>query len=90
MSYLDKLKRLEQVESATVDLVIDDKVIAVLIDSTVLDAPLWFSFSQDFDPKDGIPVFYADELDVLKDKPISTLRKIYETKKAGPGYRVRQ
>lgn len=74
-----------------VDRIIDDRTIAVLIDSAVLGAPVWFSFSADFDPGDGIPVFYADELCFLKDKPISTLRKIYESKKTfGPGTRVRQ
>ena len=66
-------------------------MVAVLIDSTVLNAPLWLAFKPDFNPGDGVPVFYADELDVLKNKPIETLRKIYETKRAfGPGSRVRQ
>jgi hypothetical protein len=65
-------------------------VIAVLIDSSIVGAPLWFSFSPDFDPCDDIPVFYSAELPFLKDKPAATLRKIYETKKAFPGTRVRQ
>jgi hypothetical protein len=76
-------------EPPAVDLVIDDKVITVLIDSAVWGAPLWFSFSSDFHPCDGIPVFYADELELLKNKAVSTLRKIYETKLAfGAGTRV--
>jgi hypothetical protein len=79
------------VERPTIDHIIDDRTIAVLIDSTVLGAPLWFAFDPAFDPGDRIPVFYADELAMLKDKPVSTLRKIYETKKScGIGYRVRQ
>ena len=64
---------------------------AVLIDSAVLDAPLWFAFKPDFNPGDDVPVSYADERDLLKDKPVETLRKIYQTKKtSGPWTRVRQ
>jgi hypothetical protein len=67
------------------------KTVAVLIDSTIIGAPLWFSFSDDFDPGNGIPVFYSDELRALKTKRAATLRKIYATKKAfGPGTRVRR
>jgi hypothetical protein len=67
------------------------KVRAVLIDSEILGAPFWFAFDESFDPADGIPVFYPDELQFLKDKPAATLRKIYETKRAfGLGTRVRQ
>jgi hypothetical protein len=73
------------------DDVLDERITAILIDSTLLGAPLWFSFIADFDPGDGVPVFYADELCLLKDKPIRTLRKIYETKRTfGKGARVRQ
>jgi len=75
----------------TIDAIIDDRTVAVLIDSQALGSLLWFAFDRDFDPADGIPVFYADELDLLKDKPLATLQKIYETKKTfGPGTRVRQ
>ena len=67
------------------------KVQAVLIDSEVLSAPLWLAFDAEFDPGDGLPVFYAAELQFLKDKPAATLRKIYETKLAfGRGARVIQ
>ena len=67
------------------------RMVAVLIVSTVLSAPLWLAFKADFNPGDGIPVFYADELELLKNKPIETLRKIYETKRSfGPGTLVRQ
>jgi hypothetical protein len=71
------------------------QTIAVLIDSTVFGAPVWFAFDPAFDPADGIPVFYADELALLKNKHISTLRLMYETKRSstrssGLGTRVRQ
>ena len=64
---------------------------AVLIDSEVIGAPLWLAFRESFDPGDGIPVFYPDDLQFLKSKSPETLRKIYETKRAfGPGCKVRQ
>ena len=65
-----------------------DKISALLIDSDL--GPLWLAFLDDFCPGDEIPVFYPDELQFLKDKPATTLRKIYETKCAfGLGTRVR-
>lgn len=64
---------------------------AVLIDSEVLSAPLWLAFDAEFNPGDGLPVFYADEIQFLRNKPAATLRKIYETKLAfGRGARVIQ
>jgi hypothetical protein len=80
-------------EQTAVDQIIncDDKVVAVLIDSTILGAPIWFAFDESFDPGDDTPVFYGDELDCLKDKPATIMRKIYETKRAfGLKTRVRQ
>jgi len=92
MSYLDKLKRLEQVEPAAVDLVIDDKVIAVLIDSTVLGACIWLAFDDAFDPKDGQAVFYTHELEILKTKTPEQLQKIHalRLRAVGLGTKVRQ
>ena len=67
------------------------EIVAVEIASEVLGADIWLAFRANFNPSDGIPVFYPDELQHLKDKSVETLRKIYETKKAfGPGTRVRQ
>ena len=64
---------------------------AVLIHSSILDADLWLAFDQTFNPGDGVPVFYPDDLQFLKSRSPETLRKIYETKRAfGPGYKVRQ
>ena len=71
--------------------VAEGRIIAIEIESTVLGATIWFAFDDDFDPKDGIPVFYSDELELLKNKSVETLRKIYLTKKTfGPGTRVCQ
>jgi hypothetical protein len=54
---------------------------AVLIDSDILGGPIWFSFFPEFNPRDGVPVFYADELCLLKDRPLSTLRRIMKQKR---------
>ncbi|HEX9262839.1 MAG TPA: hypothetical protein VF977_00600 [Candidatus Binatia bacterium] len=90
MALLLELKAIKS-ETSAVEQIIDDRTVAVLIDSTVLGAPIWFAFSADFDPGDGIPIFYADELALLKNKPVATLRKIYDTKKTfGRCTRVRQ
>lgn len=81
----------EEPSNAVPARVTEGRIIAVEICSTVLEAHVWLSFADDFNPQDGQAVFYADELQLLKDKSASTLRKIYETKKTfGPGTRVRQ
>ena len=100
MSYLELAKKIQaeiklsadvRTESPAVGCVIDENVIAILIDSTVLGAPVWFAFSRAFEPGDEVPVFYADELEFLKNKPAATLRKIYETKRTfGQRTRVTQ
>ena len=69
----------------------DGEIIAVEVCSAVLETHIWLAFDDGFDPGDGIPIFYADELELLKNKPVATLRKIYETKKSfGKRTRVRQ
>jgi hypothetical protein len=67
-----------------------DNVQAVLIASTVLGADIWLAFRDDFDPGDGLAVFYADELEFLRDKSPQTLREIHKVKLAFGGGRVRQ
>jgi len=68
----------------------EGRIVAVLISSMVLGADVWFSLDDSFDPGDGLAVFYADELEFLKNKDAQTLRKIHETKLAfGPASRVR-
>jgi|RhiMetdeSRZDD1v2_1073273.scaffolds.fasta_scaffold132726_2 hypothetical protein len=71
----------------------EGRIVAVLITSEVLGADIWFALTDDWrpDPGDQTPVFYAHELEFLKNKDMGTLRKIYATKLAfGPGSRVRQ
>lgn len=69
----------------------EGRILAVLIASAVLGANIWFALDDSFNPDDGLAVFYAHELEFLRNKDPETLRKIYETKLAfGPGSRVRQ
>ena len=96
MSYLELAKKIQAglksvPESAPATDPTEGRIIAVCICSKILQAHIWLTFDEGFDPGDGLPVFYPDELQFLKEKPAATLRKIYESKVAfGPGTRVRQ
>jgi hypothetical protein len=98
MSYLDIAKKAKedfrkgqsQPEPVVADPT-EGRIIAVKINSQVLAADIWFALDDSFNPGDGLAVFYADELEFLKNKDTRTLRKIHETKVAfGPGSRMRQ
>ena len=96
MSYLEKLKRLEQAkpkaeQQAAADPVWSDpdivsthiedgEIIAIEICSKVLEAHIWLAFDDGFDPGDGQAVFYADELPFLKTKTPEQLKKIHALK----------
>ena len=62
--------------------VIDGTVRAVLIDSTVIGAPVWFAFDDGFTSGDDIPVFFASELQFLRQMTEAELRRRYEDKRA--------
>jgi hypothetical protein len=68
----------------------EGRVIAYLIASEVLGCDIWFAFDDDFNPGDGLAVFYPDELPFLATKDAETLREIHKYKLAFPGARVRQ
>lgn len=68
----------------------EGRIIAVEICSNVLDAHVWLTFDDDFNPSNGQAVFYADEIPFLKTKDAETLREVYKVKLAFPGSRVRQ
>ena len=98
MSYLDtvrktkeELKLKQAAETSTGDLS-DGQIIAVLIDSTVLGAVIWFAVRDDWrpDPGDSTPVFYASELPALRTKTPEQLRQIFNVKSATGGGMVRQ
>jgi hypothetical protein len=72
-----------------VDQIIDEHTIAVLIDSTVLGAPIWFAFNDDFISGDGIPVFFASEFAFLRDMTADEIRRRYSEKRALRGGWIR-
>ena len=86
------LKTAANPEPAAMDLVIDESVVAVLIDSAVLGAPIWFALREDWrpDPDDNTPVFYPSELPYLRAKSPEQLRAIFNVKITFSGGMVRQ
>jgi hypothetical protein len=78
--------------ASVVDQIVENgEVVAVLICSKILEAHIWLSFSDDFNPSDGLAVFYGHELEFLKTKTAEQLRQIHGDKLTfGPGSRVRQ
>jgi hypothetical protein len=69
----------------------DDQIVAVLICSKILESHIWFALDDDFNPDDGQAVFYAHELELLRNKTPEQLREIHKVKVAfRPGSRVRQ
>ena len=69
----------------------EGQIVAVEIASEVLDAEIWLSFRDDFDPGDGKAVFYGRELCVLGSKTPEQLRAIHQAKLGlGAGMKVRQ
>jgi hypothetical protein len=72
------------------DVITEGRIIAVKICSKVLQAHIWLSFDNFFDPKDGQAVFYPDEIRLLATKDAETLREVQKVKLAFPGSRARQ
>lgn len=72
--------------------VTEGPIIAVLMDSELLGAPIWFALVDSWRPDDGdpTPVFYASELPFLRTKSPATLREVFKVKTAFGGGRVRQ
>ena len=75
---------------ASVSRIDEGRLIAVLIESTVLGAEVWLAFDDGFDPGDGLVVFYPDEIPFLKHKDAQTLREIHKAKLVFGGGRIRQ
>ena len=94
----EEAKRIAASESApladppVVDQIIDDRTVAVLIDSSVLGAPIWFALRDGWQPDeaDGVPIFYASELPALRQKTPDQLRSIFNVKLSFGGGMVRQ
>ena len=93
MSYLDTVRKAKDElkrTQAPADL-IDDSVIAVLIDSTILGAPIWFALRDDWRPDAGdtTPIFYASELPALRMKTPEQLRDMFQVKRVFGGGWIR-
>ncbi|MDP2601895.1 MAG: hypothetical protein Q8S00_04800 [Deltaproteobacteria bacterium] len=82
----------KRLQVAVVDQIIEDRIIAVLIDSEVFGASIWFALDDGWtpDPGDTTPVFYASELPFLRTKSPDTLREIFKVKLTFGGGMVRQ
>ena len=68
-------------------------IVAVLICSHVLQAEIWLALEEDWkpDPDDKRAVFYATELEFLKNKTPAELRAIHKVRLVfGAGSRVRK
>jgi hypothetical protein len=63
---------------------------AVKICSTFLEDHLWLLIDRSFEPKDGLAVYYPEELSELRTKTAEQLREIHKVKLAFPGARVIQ
>lgn len=65
-------------------------IIALLIESTVVGAEIWFALGDDWRPDegDGVPIFYASELPALRQKTPEHLREMHKAKLAFPGSRI--
>lgn len=104
MSYLQLAKKIQaQINLPAVpvtDKITSDptegEIIAVLIDSVVLGAPVWFALRDDWRPDAGdtTPVFYADELPALasmtESERIGAYKSKLKTLAAFPGGKVRK
>jgi hypothetical protein len=98
MSYLELAKRVEAARKKAADGqlsplndISEGPIVAVEICSNVLEAHIWLAFTEDFDPRDGQAIFYADEIEFLKSKDAQTLREVHKVKLANGGRgRVRQ
>ena len=103
MSYLDLAKKAKEEyrrkqqgganpKPLDVDVIIDETVVAVLIDSTVICGPIWFAFQEGWRPDEarGSPIFYASELPALRQKTPEQLRDIFQIKREFSGGKVRQ
>ena len=63
---------------------------AALICSAILQDHLWVICDRSFEPKDGLAVYYGEELPLLRSKTPEELREIHKVKITFPGSRIIQ
>jgi len=75
-----------------VDREVDEKgkLRAVLICSAILEDHLWVICDRSFEPRDGLAVYYAEEMAALRNKTPEDIREIHKVKLVFPGCRIIQ
>lgn len=63
---------------------------AVKICSAFLEDHFWLILDRGFEPKDGLAIYYPEELPTLRTKTVQELREIHRVKLTFPGCRVIQ
>ncbi|MBI3001977.1 MAG: hypothetical protein HYY46_26510 [Deltaproteobacteria bacterium] len=63
---------------------------AVKICSAMLEDHFWLILDRGFEPKDGLAIYYPEELPTLRTKTLQELREIHKVKLAFPGARIIQ
>ena len=66
------------------------KLRAVELCSALIEDHLWLIFDRSFEPKDGLAIYYPEELSELKTKSLEQLREIHRVKLVFPGCRIIQ
>jgi len=99
MSYLELAKRIQAeldpaavaAQTAPADRA-EGEIIAVLIDSSVLEAEIWLALRDDFKPdaSDTRAIYFVGELPFLRTKSPQTLKEIHTVKLTWPNCRVIQ
>jgi hypothetical protein len=67
-----------------------EKLKSVKLCSAVLEDHLWLILDRSFEPRDGLAIYYPEELPILRTKPTEELRGIHKVKLVFPGCRVIQ
>ena len=67
----------------------DGPILAVKIHSSILKDDLWLVFDPGFKPEDQQPVYFPDEIPLLRNKTPDELREIHKVKAEFAGTRVR-
>ncbi len=71
--------------------VVEDKTIqAVKICSRLLEDEIWLVLDRSFTSTDGLAIYYAEEIPLLRDKTPEDLRQIHKAKLAFLGARILQ
>jgi len=66
------------------------KLQAVKICSAILEDHLWLILDRSFERRDGLAIYYPEELPILRTKTTEELRGIHKVKVVFPGCRVIQ